>query len=319
MEMERRFLREETPAAAIGMAELMRETVRIGVVGMAPGAGSSFLGLSLAAALADLRKICSEESESPGAAKENGPAVWSRERSWSRHVDVGQRQRIRQRAERDTGAAVGFLELTPVLAGMPLLYDSLGMDKRFAGREFNDFYERVRSRRGLRGLYNLDEGINWALKTPQTAALLKEDKLTAVEKLRLLCGVSARTLVCDLGCGNEEGELEQLLAELDTILFVIDPLPSRLLCGEERLSMMKRLENRGAKVIWAVNKYSEGINRRALFGFLKIKKYVAVPLADPAEFYTAEYNCRLPLRSRIIAASMQKPLEEIIKLHRIHI
>ena len=50
--------------------------------------------------------------------------------------------------------------------GSGSLYDSCGMDKRFAGRSWFRFYEALAENRSIRGVRNMDEGINWILRSP---------------------------------------------------------------------------------------------------------------------------------------------------------
>jgi len=278
--VERIFLREEM---AEHESTCILEKVKIGVVGMAPGVGTTFVATSLALRLSE-KQECS----------------------------------------------IGFLELTGKNHAEPLIYDSLGIDKRFAGREFADFYTRIKNKENVKGLFNIDERINWALLTPEEAKTDAMD-LTTIEKVRLINNISAHILICDIDCriatrstkynstsaGREE--MEDLLAELDIVIFVIDPMPSKMICGYELLAMIKGFEHRGAKIIWVVNKYNEGINKRELSSVLKLKYNIKLPLISNEAFYTAEYNCMIPYSTKVVREKAEDGIEKIVNLHKIYI
>ena len=196
-------------------------------------------------------------------------------------------------------------------ANKPLLYDSLGIDRRFAGREFISFYERIKNDEDLRGLTNVDERINWVLPAPED--MEKDGLLTEIEALRLINNISGDVLLCDL----PSAVLGSLVSDMDILICVIDPLPSRLLAGESFIEEIKKLEANGKKLVWVINKYNAGINKRELAGFLRLRETAQFPLIPGELIYGAEYTCRLPASVREISLLINDSLEKILLRHKI--
>ena len=188
------------------------------------------------------------------------------------------------------------------------LYDSFGMDKRFAGREFFRFYRALSENQSIRGIRNMDEGINWILIAPDEEKIDISSEL----KFRMITQAKGDVILCDFS-----GFVDQdfrLLQTMDQIIAVIDPLPSRMLKGYETLRGIKVLEMRQNDIIYIINKLNKGVNRRQMYDYLKIKKPVTVPLISPEQVYTAEYNCKIPYSMAEIKKVLKEPLSEIISL-----
>ncbi len=189
--------------------------------------------------------------------------------------------------------------------GSGSLFDSYGMDKRFAGRSYFHFYQTLEENKSIRGVRNMDEGINWILKTPQEDGI----QLTCDQKLQLVSHAKGDIVLCDLSGSNK---LEfPLLRNMDQIIAVIDPMPSKMLSGYGLLCNIKEYEANGGNVIYVVNKFNRGVNRRQMLDFLKLKNHIVLPLVPTETIYTAEYNCKIPYTLNEIKSLMQKPMEEI--------
>jgi Flp pilus assembly CpaE family ATPase len=193
---------------------------------------------------------------------------------------------------------------TVIELGGDSIYDSIGMDKRFAGREFFNFYEALEQGGGIRGKKNMDEGINWILRVSGHKIHLEHE-----QKLRLIHGAPGDIVLCDLS-GCEEEELT-LIQHMDQIIFVIDPLPSGILKGYDlfqRLNTMMKDE----KIIYVINKFNKGVNRRELQGFLQIKKPIFMPMVNYQSIYTAEYLCKIPYSMDDIRSTIKDQLALIV-------
>lgn len=190
--------------------------------------------------------------------------------------------------------------------GKGSLFDSFGMDKRFAGRLWFRFYESLRENKSIRGMRNMDEGINWILKSPAEGDV----SLSFEEKLRLAVHARGDVILCDLS--GETAPDFQLLRSMDQIITVIDPMPSKMLAGYPLLCSLKALETERGNMIYAVNKMNRGVNRRQMSDFLKVRKPVFLPLVNPESVYTAEYNCKIPYSIGEVKSVLQGPLEEIV-------
>lgn len=189
--------------------------------------------------------------------------------------------------------------------GRGSLFDSYGMDRRFAGRPYVRFFRELAENRSIRGMRNMDEGINWILRSPEES----EVSLSFEQKLRLVGYAAGDVILCDLSGGADPDQ--KLLRSMDQIIAVIDPLPSGMLKGYQTLCCLKALETAGCSVIYVINKMNGGVNRRQMHDFLKIKNPVLIPLVNPEHVYTAEYNCKSPYSIKEVKAALQGPLGEI--------
>lgn len=217
------------------------------------------------------------------------------------------------------GAGVSFLtvclarflantrKLTPAVVelGKPSIYDSLGMDKHFAGRYFFPFFRSLDEGKSIRGKKNMDEGINWVIRSPDEISLF----VSSDQKLRLIGGVSGDAVIFDLSrCGKDD---QAFLSLMDQVLVVIDPLPSRMLEGYQMLCRMKAHEVSGGDINYIINRDNRGVNHRQLMDFLKIRNPLTVPMASMESIYTAEYNCKIPYSMTDVKKQLQEPIRRI--------
>lgn len=192
--------------------------------------------------------------------------------------------------------------------GERFTYDALGMDKRFAGRRFDDFFEPAPEGKTLRGKINLDEGINWVLRLPKSDKNIKPELMGHLKRINNAPG---DIILCDF---QIQENLMELLAEMDVLLIVVDPLPSSLLGGMDITAALQKLEETGKQVIWIVNKMNPGIHKRELLKFLKKRDYVYLPAVGLELIYAAEYACMIPAGNRSIRQEIQHPFEKIIEI-----
>ena len=210
------------------------DRMKIGVVGLVPGAGAGFVSTCLAGALAETGKY--------------SPAL---------------------------------LEL-----GGEGLYDVLAMDKHFAGRDYFPFFQSVAGDRSIRCRNNLMHGVNWALKSPPEYGIT----LDLLKMIRMANHTAGDMILCKIGSMQEE-DLWRLLWDMDRVLVVIDPLPSRMLAGHKFLCALR---TSGLPILYLINKMNGGVSRRELLNYLKLKKPHYLPMFEPEIIYSAEYSCRLP-------------------------
>lgn len=190
--------------------------------------------------------------------------------------------------------------------GSGSFYDAYGMDKRFAGRAFFHFYKALEENKSIRGVRNMDEGINWIVRSPGEWSI----RLSFEQKLRLVNHAKGDVIFCDL---SGEGDLSsELLLSMDQIVAVVDPLPSGMLEGYGRLCSLKALETGGREIVYVINKFNRGVNKRQMLDFLNVKKPVMIPLINPESIYTAEYNCKIPYALSEAREILRKPLSEIV-------
>lgn len=208
------------------------------------------------------------------------------------------------------------------------IYDALGMDKRFAGREFVDFFNLLDDGKSVKHVKNIDENINWALEIPyamkrkQNGCKEKNDLSEQLKYMRLVNNIDGNFIICDFGADNlmKPGE-RALYEDTDVIICVIDPLPSRLLGASEQLKFIRSLKIRGHKVITVINKDNPGVNRRELRDFLSYGEGLyTIPMLDEKLIYLCQYNCEIPASHKEIREKTEqiflKMLKEILYVQK---
>ncbi|MCL2111180.1 MAG: hypothetical protein FWH32_02795 [Clostridiales bacterium] len=194
---------------------------------------------------------------------------------------------------------VTFLELNPgadAPAGRP--YDKIGIDRRFAGRGFISHYRLAAEGKPLHGVNNMDGGIGWVLRVPGEP----DSAPSAAALIRLLNNVPGDIIVCDISAqgflrsGGQDAAgrdtLLALLADLDRIVCIFDPLPSRLLAAVPATEVCRAAETAGLPAIYAFNKLNAGVNLREATRFTGAKSYISIPAIPAETVYSAEYACR---------------------------
>jgi hypothetical protein len=83
---------------------------------------------------------------------------------------------------------------------------------------------------------------------------------------------------------------------MNSLILVIDALPSKLLGNYPLLQWVKALAEKDLPVFYLVNKYNKGVQKRDFFDYIKLRPDHFIPFLPPEEFYTCEYNCQLPHR-----------------------
>ena len=195
-----------------------------------------------------------------------------------------------------------------ISAAKPLIYDSIGVEKRFKTREFTRYYREIKEGGSIRKNSNPDDRINWGLITPDD----KKDgiELTPLDIVRLINNIQGDIIICDIAECKNTGDY---LLDMDFVIFVIDPMPALMIAGYPFMREVKRLEYRGKKVIWLINKYNQGINKRDMSSFLKLKERYKIPFIPVDFFYSAEYNCKIPYDVKDIREASRDIFESIIK------
>ncbi len=185
-------------------------------------------------------------------------------------------------------------------------YAALGMEKRFAARGFEPLLAAMDSKRPLRGLRNVELGINWLLRAPGESR-----ELSSAELFRLIALPPGAMCVFDMsGLGRDV--LCDALAEMDKVVLVIDPLPSRLL-GSYAETERLRLSFPDAVVV--VNRMNRGVHKSELKRFLGAKAPVEIQALPADSIYRAEYNCVPPLsdaaNKKLLAAGCRELMERL--------
>jgi len=188
------------------------------------------------------------------------------------------------------------LDLRPETpAGKP--YDKIGIDRRFAGRDFISLYRLAAEGKPLHGHKNLDGGISWILRVPGEPFPAQDP--TVLHRLVnnvagdvIICDISATGIMNDGGARANRDALLALLADMSHIVCVIDPLPSRLLASVPATETCRAAAAAGVPVTYVFNKHNPGVNLREVTRFTGIKDYLPFPAVPAESVYGAEYACR---------------------------
>ncbi|MEG1930322.1 MAG: hypothetical protein RR131_04205 [Anaerovorax sp.] len=201
------------------------------------------------------------------------------------------------------------------------IYDSMGMDKRFAGRTFFSFYNAVNKGESIRGKTNMDEGINWILRVPHETDIA----YNLAYKLRLIDNAVGDFILCDFsgepipvsGESEEEGgnwkSTKLLLEDMDHLIIIVDPMPSKMMKGYKILVKLRSHEIQ-LPVTYVINKYNGGVNKKEMTEFLRIRRFMPIPHVDPEDVYQAEYNCKSPYSIESAQKKLAEPIEKLISI-----
>lgn len=313
LDMNRVFGRKGIEKTVIGAD--IKERIKVGVVGCGSCAGATFVATALAllaARTSDRRTAFVQADGSP-----QGLSSYRNENVFSA---LPQRISVRPYVQKTN------------------IYDALGMDRRFAGREFTDFFDLLARGENIKGVLNMDENINWALRIPQNSQRYGA-AVTAYEKhsvcaerslaeahteaesrhllqSRLVNNIAGDFVICDFGSGSCAYCKNPLYYDTDMLVCVLDPLPSKLLASSALIEEIKLTEAKGYRVQWILNKDNSGINRRELRDFLGsgiLARAKSIPLLAEKLFYCAEYNCEIPFARKEIREKTEDVFKEVLK------
>lgn len=134
-------------------------------------------------------------------------------------------------------------------------------------------------------VWNIDGGIHWALRRPGEPPPVPADQTL----LRLLHNVEGDIIVCDI---HAHTTMSPLLADLNRLICIFDPLPSRLLASVPAAELCRAAASAGVPVTYVFNKINPGVNLREATRFSGISDYVPFPAVPAEAVYSAEYACR---------------------------
>lgn len=199
----------------------------------------------------------------------------------------------------EMGKSVTFTQCADPGKQSSLLYDAAAMDRRFSSREFTDFYKLIYQEQRLKRRVNMEQGINWVLITPQNC----KDRilLNGEQRARLIGCAGGEVCIFDI---DQSKKWRKSLRDMNMILAVTDPLPSKMIRSAALFSEIKQLEIEGVNVIWVVNKVNGGVNRRQVTGYLKTREIMWIEHFDTAMMYADEYFCRFPWENSVIKRRM---------------
>jgi hypothetical protein len=183
-----------------------------------------------------------------------------------------------------------------------LLYDAAAFDRRFAGRKFYDFYNLISSGKIVRGISNLELGVDWRLVMPG------DEDLNSDGKARLIRNAGAEVNIFDVEAGEEWLEV---LMDMDLVIAVADPVPSKLIRSSGRWQRLMELKDGGCDVRWIVNMMNEGVSMRQIRGYLKTGDIIAVPDFGRNLAFADEFACRFHWQNEVVREKLMPVFTEL--------
>ncbi len=203
-------------------------------------------------------------------------------------------------------SSVAFVEICN--SDKVLVFDMVGMDKRFAGRTFTDAFEN--SNPVYKTVLNMDSNINWILRKPENIRRGTYKPVPDLKLCSIVNNAKEDVIVCDIDYSMIDSFV---IEEMDFLIVVIDPSPKKLLMGYKNLGKLKFMKSKGKRVMMVVNKFGNGVNLPELNYFLGMREYMKIPVLDENEFLKMEYNCKLPYEYLPLKDMLYKNIKEIEK------
>lgn len=209
---------------------------------------------------------------------------------------------------REQGRQVSYTECLNPATASTLLYDQVAMEKRFAHRHFDDTYGHLTEEGPIQRNQNKEAGIFWRIASPDNC----EEKVTLNQRQKARLISAAREEVCIFDM-EADYSWDDYLMDMDVIFVVADPLPSKLIRSRGRYRTLKKMELAGCRVIWIVNKISDGVDRKQVKNYLKADDLYWIEAFDTEKIYADEYLCRFHWENTEI---QRRILEIFTKLSR---
>ncbi|MCQ2547646.1 MAG: hypothetical protein MJ145_01420 [Clostridia bacterium] len=179
---------------------------------------------------------------------------------------------------RDMGGKAAYVDGKGLESGKAMLYYKLSSCKGFNDFSFKDFGEALKNDRPINQINSYFEGINWAIKKER-----EQDKLSDCELLSIINNIKGSYVVVS-------SDRPAVIKDANVIVAVIDPLPWKIKGNMKKLEEIKKLELYGHKVIWLVNKYNRGINKKILDKNLKVGRYFKVDFIESETVYNEAFK-----------------------------
>lgn len=205
------------------------------------------------------------------------------------------------------GKRISFTQVGSPAMCSSLLYEAVAMEQRFYGRDFYDIYREISEGNPVRNLQNHELGVNWTLITPFDVA--DGIELAKDEVARLVGNSKGDICIFDIDVGNDG---ETALDDMDHIIAVCDPLPSKMSCNLNNFKRLKQRELSGrAGFAWVVNGVNKGVSRRQVKGFLKSDSIVWIDSFPVEEIYSDEYHCRFHWGNKTIKTAVTPEFDKL--------
>ena len=187
-----------------------------------------------------------------------------------------------------------------------LFFDSVDMSRRFKNDEFLSIYELVRKNQSAKQVRNIWENVNWRLYTSEDRS--SKEELSDQQKWKLICSATGEICIFDFdSCGSWDAFLENM----DIIIVVIDPLPSRLIRDRQRIAFFQQLDEKGIPIYIVINHMNTGVSRRQVKRIFKGERLFFLDHVPAAQVYASEFRCQPVWLSKEGKHAFDSVIEEI--------
>jgi len=198
----------------------------------------------------------------------------------------------------------------------PTIYDTIGIEKQIYDIYDEDIfysYPHViqREEEAEREREVLLDGIYWIVPDPRIKEIEKWD---SYKMLKLINSSRKASInIIDIGNDYKHESISDILGNLDMIIVVIDPFPSKIINNEEKLDNLKKLENKGLNIKYVINKDNKGVNKKTMLKFLEINPLTYIPFISPEIVYKSFYDCEIPYSNSKGNEELKEAYYEILK------
>ena len=168
-----------------------------------------------------------------------------------------------------------------------LFFDSIDMERRFQKAPFISVYDLIRRDKPLRKVSNIWQNVNWRLYTPGDKKY--EAELTDEEKWKLIGSATGEICIFDF---DSNGSWDGFFKNMDMLIIVIDPLPSRLIRDRNRIQSIEPLDSDNGTLYRVINHMNPGVSKRQVKRFFSGENLVFLEHIPTAQVYASEFRCR---------------------------
>lgn len=171
-------------------------------------------------------------------------------------------------------------------------FDQLSLQTVFGKKKMYDLFHLHREGIDIEGRANLYNRVNWVVNVPGEYRKPVKNQGFQSEKNENL-----RLPYHKIGGRNIVVDTPNDISEMDKLVCVIDPLPSKIKSAIDIFTHLKEVEKTGTKghILWVINKYNSYVNQKQLEKFLQIKADYILEMIEPEVFYQAEYAEIMPM------------------------
>lgn len=197
--------------------------------------------------------------------------------------------------------------ITVVELGQGNLFDQLCADRWFCVRQMVSYWNCVHGEGQVERILNPRCGVNWFLRTPEDHA---EGDLERGRAVKLLYSLPGDVAFVDFS-SVDEADMFYLMEDMEQIVAVVDPMPSKLLEGFERLYRLKLWKK---PVTWLINRWDDRVDGKELKKIIGgDRSWVSLPEIPRGFLYQEEYGNVGLIEHQQIRRMTAPGLEELLR------